>query len=167
MIALEFDIEPGLYRRAITYPIPGQEPPSQTVVMLRNLGAAILFPLSLTLLTLAFFDWDRLTAVFMGGAVGAGLVLAVWWRQHKRLVAHHDRYNRTAGTQSMRFDEKGIVAAREGIESHIGWSFVSGIRAIPDATLIEVQTARLIVPDTALEGSADSFRAQLEAWRGT
>ena len=64
----------------------------------------------------------------------------------------------------MRFDETGIVAARTGIVSWIVGFFVPFIRTIPEATLIDIQNARLNAPDQVVDGPAGAYREQLTAW---
>lgn len=166
MIALSFEIPDDLYRRAITQPLT--PPPSRAVVVGRNLLAAVLAPTALVLLCLALFDAGDLAPFTMGAAIGATFVMAVWWRQHRKLVALHNSYNETGGRQKMSFSADEITVARPHVQSRIEWPFVRAIRAIDGASLIELPTARLIVPDTALtDHSPAQFRAKLEAWRAT
>jgi hypothetical protein len=164
---LSFEIAPELYRRAVTTPMEGV--PSKNRVALRNLAAAVLFPTSIFMFNRALFSPESLVPMLFAAALGGGLVLAVWWRQHRKLVGVHGRYNETGGAQAMKLAPEGIVAARPNIESHVGWAFVREIRRIEGATLIELPTARLIVPDAALpEGvTPEAFAADLEEWRVT
>lgn len=162
---LEFDIPPELYKRAITQPIPGREKPKGAKAALR-IGLTILLMIgSIICFCIAFFDLDALGPMGFGFALGAALILGVWWRQHRSLVGMHMDVNARAERHHYEIDATGIIAAREHIRSEISWPFVNAIRGIEGATLVEVQTARLIVPDAALNGSAEDFRAQLEAWR--
>lgn len=160
---LEFDIAPELYARAVTRPIDGR--PSGRVVIVRNVAAVLLGSLSVTFFTLAFFDLSYLAAVLMGAVLGAALVLAVWWRQHRMLVKLHGTYNDTGGRHRMQIDAERIIASRPYIQSRIEWPFVRKIRQIDGAVLIELPTARLIIPTTALGESGDAFAARLDAWR--
>ena len=162
---LTFEIEPDVYRRAVTTPLDGPMPTRKKA--LGNFAAMVLFPLSVLAFNRALFAPESLVAMCFAAALGAGLVLAVWWRQHLKLVGVHQNYNDTGGTMSMQIGPDMIVAARPQITSQITWSFVRDLRGIDGATLIELPTARLIVPDAALpEGVTQAgFIAQLEAWR--
>lgn len=162
---LEFDIAPELYRRAVTQPIDGA--PSQRRVMIGNLAAAALFPASIFAFNRALFSPESLVPMLFAAAVGAGLVLAVWWRRHRALVEIHSRFNDSGGRQCFGLSAEGVVVSRPLIESRMDWAFVRRIWSIEGATLIEPPTARLIVPDVALpEGVSQSdFIAQLGAWR--
>lgn len=162
---LAFQIDPELYRRAATQPIDGA--PSQRAVIWRNLLACLLFPASVFAFNRALFAPDSLIPMLFSAALGAGLVLLVWWRQHLKLVKLHARYNDTGGEQKMTLSDSGIVVSRPNIESRVAWPFVRALRSIEGATLIELPTARLIVPDAALpEGVTQAeFLANLEAWR--
>lgn len=162
---LTFEIAPDLYRRAVTTPIQGG--PSRGGMIARNLAAAVLFPASIFAFNRAFFAPESLTAMLFAAVLGAGMVLAVWWRQHRRLVGIHGRFNQTGGTQTMQIGADGIVAQRPHIKSIIGWPLVTAIRRIDAATLIELPTARLIVPDDALPKGTDTvaFVAQLGDWK--
>ncbi len=160
---LEFDIAPELYARAVTQPIDGR--PTGRAVIARNVAAALLGSLSVTLFTLAVFDLSQLPAVLMGAVLGATLVLAVWWRQHRTLVKLHGTYNDTGGRHRMQIDADRIIASRPYIQSRIEWPFVRQVRQIEGAVLIELPTARLIIPTAALGESGDAFAAQLNAWR--
>ncbi|MEM8693481.1 MAG: hypothetical protein AAGG57_16550 [Pseudomonadota bacterium] len=164
---LDFDIDPKLYRRAITMPIDPGTRPSRRMTIIRNVATAILFPLSLAALAMAFFDFTALLPMLIGGLWGSGVVLAVWWRQHQVQVRLHNTYNETGGRQTMRIEAKGIEASRPFIRTWIDWPFVKQIRPIEGATLIELPTARLIVPDDALSEGTDpaAFQTQLEDWR--
>ncbi|MEL7166407.1 MAG: hypothetical protein AAGL96_13135 [Pseudomonadota bacterium] len=162
---LTFEIDPALHRRAVTTPIDGA--PSPRRVMVQNLLAAVLFPLSIVAVNTAFFANDSLIAMCVAAALGAGLVLVVWWRQHRKLVAVHSQYNETGGAQSIQIGPDGIRAARPHIRSEIDWPFVRAIRQVDGAVLIELPTARLIVPDASLPdgATAQKFAADLDAWR--
>lgn len=164
MITLSFEIPPALYKRAVTYPLV--ERPSRAKMMARNVVAAVLFPASLAMLGFSFFGSQGMAPFLLGAGIGACFVLAVWWRQHFTLVRLHKTYNDTGGQQEMALGPDGITAARPFIQSRIDWPFVRAIRGIDGATLIELPTARLIVPDAALsEVSPAQFRDQLETWR--
>jgi hypothetical protein len=162
---LTFEITPELYRRAITTPFG--KIPSKNRVMVQNLAAAVLFPFSIFAFNRAFFAPDSLIAMLFAAILGAGLVFAVWWRQHRKLVGVYSQYNDTGGTQSMHIGAAGISAQRPHIKSIIDWPFVNQVRSISGATLIELPAARLIVPDTALPEGVEParFAAQLEEWR--
>lgn len=160
---LEFDVAPALYKRAVTQPIGAA--PTRTMVILRNLAAVFAGSLSLTLFTLAFFDISHLAAVLVGGVIGAALVLGVWWKQHRTLVRLHMAYNDTGGRHRIEIGAERIIARRPYIESRIDWPFVRAIRQVDGAVLIELPTARLIIPTAALSESSDTFAAQLDAWR--
>ncbi|MGC1494809.1 MAG: YcxB family protein [Sulfitobacter sp.] len=162
---LTFEIAPDLYRRAVTTPITGA--PSKNRVMVQNIAAALLFPASVSAFNRALFDPDSLIAMLFAAVLGAGLVLAVWWHQHRRLVGIHGRFNETGGTQTIQIDADGIIAQRPNIKSEMSWPFVKTIRQIEAATLIELPTARLIVPDDALPDGTDkaAFLAQLMEWK--
>jgi hypothetical protein len=163
--SLTFEISPDLFQRAVTTPITGV--PSKNRVVVQNIAAATLFPASIFAFNRAFFDPKSLTAMLFSAALGAALVLAVWWRQHRKLVGIHGRYNETGGTQSMQIGADNIIAQRPNIKSEINWAFVTTIRQIEGATLIELATARLIIPDEALPKGTDKagFVAQLERWK--
>ena len=92
-------------------------------------------------------------------------MLAVWWRQHRTLVKLHGTYNDTGGRHRMQIDADRIIASRPYIQSRIEWPFVRQVRQIEGAVLIELPTARLIIPTAALGESGDAFAAQLNAWR--
>ena len=162
---LTFEIAPDLYRRAVTTPIDG--PMSVRRKTLGNFAAMVLFPLSIFAFNRALFAPESLLAMCFAAVWGAGLVLAVWWRQHLRLVGTHQAYNETGGNMTMQIGPEGVVAARPQITSQVTWDFVRALRGIDGATLIELPTARLIVPDAALPAGVDqaAFIAQLEAWR--
>lgn len=164
MISLSFEIDPELYKRAMTHPMLGQERPSKLASELRNVAAAVLFPFSLFCLSMAFFDKWAILPMSVGAVVTGMLVLGVWWRQHKKLLRVHMRYNETGGQQTMTLDVHGIKVEKPHIQSNIEWPFVTSIRAISGATLIDVQTARLIVPDVVLGTTPDTFRAQVNTW---
>ncbi len=162
---LTFEIAPGLYRRAATTPMLGV--PSRGQVIGRNIAVALLFPAGIFAVNRAFFAPESLMAMLFAAVLGAALLLLVWWRQHWRLVGIYGQYNETAGTQILRLGAAGISAERPHIKSDISWPFVRALRQIDGATLIELPTARLIVPDDALPKGVDraAFVAQLEAWR--
>ena len=162
---LTFEIEPELYQRAVTTPLDG--PVSKNKTALKNLAAMVIFPASIFAFNRALFSPESLAAMCFAAVLGAGLVLFVWWRQHSALVKVHKAYNETGGTQKMQLGPEGIVACRPMIKSEVEWNFVRALRGIDGASLIELPTARLIVPDAALpEGVTQSaFLAQLEAWR--
>ncbi len=162
---LTFEIAPDLYRRAVTTPIFGA--PSKNRVMAQNIAAAVLFPASIFAFNRALFTPESLISMLFASVLGAGLVLAVWWRQHRKLVTIHGRFNETGGTQSIQIGADGIIAQRPNIKSEVAWSFVTTIRQIEGATLIELPTARLIVPDDALPTGTEkvAFAAQLNEWR--
>jgi len=162
---LEFAIPADLYQRAITHPMKEAEVTSSTQRW-RNVAAAICFPASLFAFNMAFFSADTLIVMLTGGFIGAGVVLAAWWMRHRMLVRAHKAYNDTGGMQRMHIDASGVEATRPHIRSIIEWPFVTGICGISGATLIEVATARLIVPDAALPaGTApDVFRDTLMQW---
>lgn len=162
---LSFDIEPALYARAVTTPIDGA-PRTGPRVALRNMAAAVLFPASLVCLSLALFTRDAILPVLVGGLWGAGLVLGAWWWRHRALLRHHSQYNDTGGRQTLEISAQGIIAGRPHITSQITWAFVRAVRSIDGATLIELPTARLIVPDTALPSgiTPEAFAADLTRW---
>ena len=162
---LTFEVAPELYRRAVTTSVGGV--PSARRKALGNIAAMVLFPASIFAFNRALFEPSSLVAMCFAAVLGAGLVFVVWWRQHQKLVSLHQRYNETGGVQSTQLNAKGIVAARPLITSHINWGFVRELHSIDGATLIELPTARLIVPDTALPEGVDqvSFITQLEQWR--
>ncbi|MBU2981871.1 hypothetical protein KO498_08590 [Lentibacter algarum] len=162
---LRFEIDPELYQRAVTTPLDG--PVSKDRRALYNIAAMVLFPASIFCFNRALFAPDALVAMCFAAVFGAGMVLVVWWRQHGRLVKHHKAYNETGGTQEMTVGPDGIKASRPMIRSEIDWGFVRAVRGIDGASLIELPTARLIVPDAALpEGVTQaSFVEQLESWR--
>lgn len=162
---LAFDIAPDLYRRAITQPIPGHEQPRGARLVVRTVLAVVLMTGSIVCFCLAFFDLSDLGPMAFGAGLGSLIILGVWWKQHRSLVGVHMNVNARATEHRYEIDATGIMATREHIRSEIGWPFVSAIRGIDGATLIEVQTARLIIPDAALDIAPDTFRAQLEAWR--
>lgn len=162
---LQFEIPPDLYKRAITHPIPGREQPKGAKAAPRIILSIALAFGAIICFCLAFFDLDALAPMGFGFALGAAIVLGVWWRQHRGLVGVHMDVNARSDRHRYEIDASGIIASRDHIRSEIGWPFVNAIRGIDGATLIEVQTARLIVPDAALDGSAEDFRTQLEAWR--
>jgi len=166
ILDLSFDIEPELYRRALSQPIAAVRP-KRFPVWLRNAIGAAGFVLSLYAFNMAFFSAETLPVMLAGGGIGAGIVLAIWWRQHRALVGLHGTYNETSGPQTMHIDQYGIIAARPNIESQIKWPFVSDVRCIDGATLIELPTARLIVPDAALPDdiTQGEFAAQLQQWK--
>ncbi len=163
--SLSFDIDPALYARAVTTPIDGT-PRTGPRVALRNMAAAVLFPASLVCLALAFFNRDAILPVLVGGLWGAALVLGAWWWRHRTLLRHHSQYNDTGGRQTLEINADAITAGRPHITSQIGWPFVRAIRQIDGATLIELPTARLIVPDAALPSgtAAEAFAADLTRW---
>ena len=162
---LRFEIPAELHRRAVTQPIDGA--PSRTRVMLQNLAAMLLFPASIFAFNRALFGPESLIAMLFAAVLGAGLILFVWWRQHRKLVNIHGRFNETGGTQIMHLGESGISVERPNIKSIIDWPLVVAIRSIKGATLIELPTARLIVPDAALPEAVTpaKFAAQLDDWR--
>jgi len=162
---LTFEIAPDLYRRAVTTPITGA--PSKNRAMFQNIAAAILFPASIFAFNRALFDPASLLAMLFAAVLGAGMVLAVWWRQHSRLVSIHGRYNDRGGTLQLQISATGICAQRPNIKSYVDWPFVTAIRQIDGATLIELPTARLIVPHIALPQTCEpsDFATQLENWR--
>ena len=162
---LAFEITPELYRRAVTQPLV--QAPSGRRLFWGNMLALFLATFALTLLGLSLFDSDALPQLIFGGCVGAALVAAAWWKQHRTLVRLHSNYNATGGPHRMQIDASRIVASRPHVESRIDWPFVRAIRQIDGAVLIELPTARLVVPVAALpEGqSADAFAGQLETWR--
>lgn len=162
---MEFQIAPDLYQRAVTQPINGMDV-SGTMRTLRNVAAATLFPLSLFAFNMAFFTLQTLPVMLTGGFIGAVLVLAAWWRRHMKLVGIHKTYNDAGGVQRFHIDAEKIDVSRPHIRSSVDWPFVTGIRGIDGASLIELPTARLIVPDVALpEGTTpDAFRADLKTW---
>lgn len=162
---LDFDIPPDLYKRAITQPIPGREQPTGARLLMRTALAVALMTGSILCFCLAFFDFDALGPMAFGAGLGSLIILGVWWKQHRSLVGVHMGVNDKASRHHYNIDATGIIAAREHIRSEIAWPFVNAIRGIDGATLIEVQTARLIIPDAALDAAPDAFRAQLEAWR--
>ncbi|MEL7254685.1 MAG: hypothetical protein AAGL23_10965 [Pseudomonadota bacterium] len=161
---LEFSIPPDLYKRAITQPIPGREPPTGARMFLRVALTIAFATGSIVCFSLAFFDWDALAPMGFGFALGAAIVLGVWWRQHRSLVGVHMNVNARAERHHYVIDAGGVTATREHVRSEIGWPFVTAIRSTEGATLIEVQTARLIIPDAALDIAPDAFRARLESW---
>ena len=162
---LTFEISPELYKRAVTQPIEGA--PSRRNLGLRNGAALSLASFSVALLTLTFGEVEHLFAMIIGAALGAALVLAVWWKQHRTLVRLHGIYNETGGLNEMSLGPDLIIAKRPNIESRIAWPFVRAVRQIEGATLIELPTARLIIPDTALPErvTQDAFAKQLDTWR--
>ncbi|MEO0891530.1 MAG: hypothetical protein AAFY35_02960 [Pseudomonadota bacterium] len=162
---LDFDIPPDLYKRAITQPIPGREHPTGARLALRTGLAVALMTGAIICFCLALFDLDALAPMAFGAGLGSVIILGVWWKQHRSLVGVHMGVNDKASRHRYEIDSTGIIAAREHIRSEIAWPFVNAIRGTEGATLIEVQTARLIVPDAALDVAPDEFRAQLEAWR--
>lgn len=161
---LEFDIPPDLYKRAITKPIPGREPPQGARLAFRVALTITLMTGSIVCFCLAFFDWGALAPMGFGFALGAAIVLGVWWRQHRSLVGVHMDVNKRVDRHRYSIDAGGIIAARDHIRSEIAWPFVNAIQGIDGATLIEVQTARLIVPDAAVDIAPNAFRAQLTEW---
>ena len=165
ILDLSFDIEPELYRRALTQPI-GAVRPKRFPMWLRNAVGAVGFVFSLFAFNMAFFSAETLPVMLAGGGLGAGIVMAIWLRQHRALVGIHGTYNETSGQQTMHIDQYGIIAARANIESQIKWPLVNDIQTIEGATLIELPTARLIVPDDALpdDTSQAQFAATLREW---
>lgn len=164
---LDFAIKPDLYRHAITQPIPGHEQPKGGRLALRTGLAIVAMTGSITFFCLAFFDINALVPMTFGFFLGAAIVLGIWWRQHRRLVRVHMTVNTKTEKHHYVIDAKGIIAQRAYIRSEIEWPFVTCIRHIEGATLIDVQTARLIVPDTALNVSPEEFQKQMEIWRTT
>ena len=162
---LDFVIPPELYKRAITQPIPGRERPDGMWMTLRTGFAIAAMSGAILCFCLAFFDLSALAPMGFGFVLGAVIILGIWWKQHRGLVGVHMDVNAKAEQHHYEIDASGIIAARDHIRSEIGWPFVTAIRSVEGATLIEVQTARLIVPDAALNVSAEAFRADLETWR--
>ncbi|MEO0750252.1 MAG: hypothetical protein AAFY25_00460 [Pseudomonadota bacterium] len=162
---LTFDIPPELYRRAITQPIPGREPPKGARLVLRTGLAIVAMTGAIICFCLTFFDLSDLGPMGFGAGLGSLIILGVWWKQHRSLVGVHMDVNERATRHHYVIDANGIRAAREHIRSEIAWPFVNAVRGIEGATLIEVQTARLIIPDSAIDLSPDAFRAQLDTWR--
>ncbi|WP_124110499.1 hypothetical protein [Palleronia sp. THAF1] len=158
-----FEIEPALYRRAITTPI---DPPRKNEDGFRALAATVGAVLAIVCTDLALFGGGSLVPLSAGACLGAILVLLVWWRQHRHQVSMHAAYNQTGGEMALRFDPKRIVASRPGIESHVEWRFVRAVRHIDGAILIELPTARLILPETALptEMNASDLLRTLSEW---
>jgi hypothetical protein len=162
---LDFDIPADVYKKAITRPLAARKQPQGVLLAMRIVLAIALMSLSIICFSYAFFDIDGLAPMCFGFTLGSGVTLAAWWKQHRTLVTYHLNTNANAGRHHYEIDATGIVAARDHIKSEIGWPFVNAINSVEEATLIEVQTARLIVPDLALDVSPDVFRAQLETWR--
>lgn len=161
---LQFDIPAELYRKAITQPLPGREQPKGARLALRVMLTIVLMTGSIICFCLAFFSMEALAPMGFGFALGAAIVLGLWWRQHRSLVGVHMDVNARAERHHYVINAEGITAAREHIRSEIGWPFVNTIWSVDGATLIEVQTARLIIPDAALDVTPDAFREQLETW---
>lgn len=157
---LRYTIDPELHRRAVTHPIVPRNP---RAAALRNIAAAVCVPLSIYAFERALFDGTGLLPMAFGFVLGAVLVLAVWWRQHRAMVRLHARYNEEGGEMWLQAGPEGLVTGRPGIESHLAWRFVRAVREIDGAVLIELPAARLIVPAAALDDAA-RFAADLRGW---
>jgi len=160
-----FEIAPDPCCRVVTVPIDGAL--SKRQVAAQNIAAATLFPLSIFAIDPAFFAPFSLVLMCFVAVLGAGPVLAVCWRRPRMLVRLHGRFNGTAGVQAMQFGADGIVAVRPLTKSHIGGLLVRVLRGSFGAILIELPTARLIVPDHGLPPAIAkaAFNAQLNKWR--
>lgn len=163
-IDITYSIDPKLYRRATTQPIRAR---NRTLAIVRNLVATACTLGMLAALNIAIFEGKAIVPLCVGFVLGAIVVVAVWWRQHRTLVKVHERYNDSGGILRFAADSEGIVVCRPGIESRVSWSLVRDVHLIEGAILIELPTARVILPEIALEGiDKAQLVSQLNSWRG-
>lgn len=164
---LKFDIDPDLYKRAVTQPITAQRRKAMKWKEVRNFFAVLGLGACSFLAGQAVFPYSHPVAVSAGAVFGAALVLLIWWRQHHAMVGLHSKYNETAGQQHVILSADKVIAMRPGIRSEMNWSFVQSVWAIDGATLIDLGTARLIVPDAALPSNVtqSQFKARLQSWK--
>ncbi|MGB1234766.1 MAG: hypothetical protein ACPG5U_03430 [Planktomarina sp.] len=164
---LKFDIPDDLYKRAVTQPITPARRKAAKWKEIRNFFAVIAFFVAGYFFGTAFFPNSHPLAVPFGSVFGAALVLIIWWRQHFAMVRLHRTYNDSAGLNHIILSAEKVIAMRPSIRTEMEWSFVKTVWAIDGATLIDLGTARLIVPDTALPSEVlqPEFLAQLQAWK--
>ncbi|WP_420337185.1 hypothetical protein [Roseibium sp.] len=164
-IDITYDIDPELYRRAVTQPIKAR---NRTVTVARNLLATACACGMLVALNFLLFDGVSIVPLSVGFTLGAGIVFVTWWKQHRALVKTHEQHNESGGTLRFTADSTGIVDERPGIESRIAWFLVRDVRRIEGAVLIELPTARVILPEAALKDrDSTDLVTQLNAWRGS
>lgn len=169
-IELEFTVETALYKRGMTRPLAvlASRWDAGFWPILRGVLIGVCVGLGIALLNYLLFPRTSAFPMLIGFFIGAATAYAAARLPHARLMKRHLRYNALAGQQKVRFSPKGVEIARKHTQSQVEWPVITGIHAIPGATLVDIETNRLILPDDALPGGMTpaAFADQLRQWQG-